>query len=181
MPLGVGGASLADGPEWKPHAREEGVPGVRGQGGVGGGVGRHGPVAQRWRVDVRIEPWGEGRVGRLWHRPRDHQLQQAVNTRRRVSTRVPDGGSRHRRWAGPGPWTWCHGEAGESPGHTQPSHRHREAPEAGIEHAGSQMGKQNRETEGGLWLGRSRRGDRMRLGRDRKEEGPAGEKPGPCM
>lgn len=63
VPLGVGGVSLADGPEWKPHAREEGVPGVRGQGGVGSGVGRHGPVAQRWRVDVRIEPWGEGRVG----------------------------------------------------------------------------------------------------------------------
>lgn len=63
VPLGVGGARLADGPEWKPHAREEGVPGVRGQGGVGGGVGRHSPVAQRRRVDVRIEPRGEGRVG----------------------------------------------------------------------------------------------------------------------
>lgn len=152
MPLGVGGAGLADGPERKPHAREEGVPGVRGQGGVGGGVGRHGPVAQRRRVDVRIEPRGEGRVGRLWHGPRDHQLQQAADTRRRVSTGSQRGLD------------------------TQPSHTHREAPDAGTEHAGSQMGRQNRETEGGLWLGRSRRGRQDEAGvGQRREEGQQGE------
>lgn len=78
------GAGLADGPERERHARDEGVARVRGQRGVGGGVGRHGPVAQRGRVDVRVEAWGERRVGRLLHRARDHQLEQAANTRTRV-------------------------------------------------------------------------------------------------
>lgn len=46
--------------------------GVCGQGrvgsGVGGGVGGHGPVAQRGRVDVRVEPRGQCGVWRLLHR-----------------------------------------------------------------------------------------------------------------
>lgn len=53
------GASLADGPEWERHARDEGVSGVRGQGRVGSGVGRYGSVAQRGRMDVRVEPGRE--------------------------------------------------------------------------------------------------------------------------
>lgn len=57
--LAARGAGLADGPEREGHARQEGVPGVRGQGGVGGGVGRHGAVAQRGRVDVGVEAGGE--------------------------------------------------------------------------------------------------------------------------
>lgn len=62
------GAGLADRPERECHARDEGVARVRGQRGVGGGVGWHGPVAQWGRVDVGVEAWGERRVGRLLHR-----------------------------------------------------------------------------------------------------------------
>lgn len=82
----VRGAGLADGPEWKRHAREEGVPGVCGQGRVGSGVGRHSPVAQWRRMDVRVEPRGKCGVWRLLHGARDHQLEQAANTRRRIRT-----------------------------------------------------------------------------------------------
>lgn len=56
------------------------MPGVCGQGGVGGGVGWHGPVAQRGRVDVGVEAGRERRMGRLLHGARDHQLEQAANT-----------------------------------------------------------------------------------------------------
>lgn len=84
LPLGGTGAGLADGPEREGHARHERVPRVCGQGGVGGGVGRHGPVAQRGRVDVRVEAGGQRRVGCLLHGARDHQLEQAANTRTRV-------------------------------------------------------------------------------------------------
>lgn len=84
LPLGGTEAGLADGPERERHARHERVPRVRGQGRVGGGVGRHGPVAQRGRVDVRVEAGGQRRVWRLLHRARYHQLEQAANTRTRV-------------------------------------------------------------------------------------------------
>ena len=63
------------------------MPGVRRQGGVGSRVGWHGPVAQWGRVDVGVEPGGERRVGRLLHGARDHQLEQAVETRRGVRAR----------------------------------------------------------------------------------------------
>lgn len=134
------GAGLADGPEGEPHAREEGVPGVCGQRGVGSGVGGHGPVAQRRRVDVRVEARREGRVGRLRHGPRDHQLQQAAGTSR-GSVRHPEGGLRLARSL-----AWCQGGAGERPGHTALT-RHPEAPDGGADHAGSQRGKQNRGME----------------------------------
>lgn len=38
-----------------------------GQGGMGSGMGWHGPVAQRGRVDVRVEPRRECGVWRLLH------------------------------------------------------------------------------------------------------------------
>ena len=83
------------------------MPGVRRQGGVGSRVGWHGPVAQRGRVDVGVEPGGERRVGRLLHGARDHQLEQAVETRRGVINGRADSDSAARlpratvgrRWA----------------------------------------------------------------------------------
>lgn len=98
-------AGLADGPEGKRHARDEGVPGVRGQGGVGGGVGWDGPIAQRGRVDVGVEPWGERGVRRLLHGTRDHQLEEAANTRRSVRAGGLRGLRRCARLADPEPRT----------------------------------------------------------------------------
>ena len=76
------------------------MPGVRGQGRVGGRVGRHSPVAQRGGVDVRVEPGRERRVRRLWHGARDHQLEKAANTRRRVRVRCC------QRGCPPDPWCY---------------------------------------------------------------------------
>lgn len=53
--------------------------GVCGQGRVGSRVGRHSPVAQRGRVDMRVEPGRERCMWRLLHWARDHQLEQAAN------------------------------------------------------------------------------------------------------
>lgn len=62
------------------------MPRVRRQGWVGSWVGGHSPIGQRGCMDMRVEPRGKSGVWRLLHWARDHQLEQAANTRREVRT-----------------------------------------------------------------------------------------------
>lgn len=64
------------------------MPRVRRQGRVGSWVGWHSPIGQRGGVDVRVEPRGESGVWRLLHWAGNHQLEQAVNTRREIRTQA---------------------------------------------------------------------------------------------
>lgn len=52
-------------------------------------MGWHSAIGERGCVDVRVEPRGKSGVRRLLHWARDHQLEQAANTRKEIRSKAP--------------------------------------------------------------------------------------------
>lgn len=61
---------------------------MRRQGWVGSWVRWYRSIGQRGSMDMWVEPRGKSGVWRLLHWARDHQLEQAANTRREIRTKA---------------------------------------------------------------------------------------------